>query len=66
MNQSRICPTCGQRVPTERELAEEADQRLWQLEQVGTYRRALERIADAESGIWGRIAHEALTEGRPS
>jgi hypothetical protein len=27
------------------------------------YRWALERIADAESGVWGRIAHEALREG---
>jgi len=24
------------------------------------YRRALVRIADSESGIWGRIAHVAL------
>lgn len=34
----------------ERELREERDR----------YRRALERIADQESGGWGVIAHEAL------
>jgi Zn ribbon nucleic-acid-binding protein len=28
------------------------------------YRKALVRIADSESGHWGRIAHEALREGR--
>jgi hypothetical protein len=26
------------------------------------YRRALQRIADAESGAWGKIAHEALRD----
>lgn len=26
------------------------------------YRAALERIANAESGYWGRIAHEALRD----
>ena len=28
------------------------------------YRKALWRIADAESGTWGWIAHQALREGR--
>lgn len=31
--------------------------------EVARYRSALQRIASAESGVWGRIAHEALTEG---
>lgn len=29
------------------------------------YRAALERIAEAESGVWGWIAHEALYPDRP-
>lgn len=30
---------------------------------VATYEKALQRIADAHSGIWGRIAYDALTPG---
>jgi hypothetical protein len=30
------------------------------LDRLGRYRTALARIADSESGHWGRIAHDAL------
>jgi len=37
------------------------------LDRLGRYRAALARIADAESGHWGQIAHQALREnGEPS
>lgn len=32
--------------------------------EAGVYRAALARIADSESGVWGRWAHEALDAGR--
>ena len=37
-----------------------AQERHALLVRLGRYRTALARIADAESGHWGRIAHDAL------
>jgi len=37
-----------------------AHERHHLLVRLGRYRTALARIADSESGIWGRIAHDAL------
>jgi len=42
---------------------DELEQRVTQAEQTADiYRKALWRIADADSGTWGRIAFEALRQ----
>jgi hypothetical protein len=50
------CPTCGSPVIAN------GDTGTYEPVETAceTYRKALWRIADAESGIWGRIAFEAL------
>jgi len=40
-----------------------AHERHHLLVRLARYRAALARIADAESGHWGRIAHDALRDG---
>jgi hypothetical protein len=41
-------------------LTAAAQERHALLVRLGRYRTALARIADSESGHWGRIAHDAL------
>lgn len=46
-------------------MADDDERRLELYQElVHTYAEALTKIAAAESGVWGRIAHEALTTGR--
>ena len=62
-----VCPTCGSPVIADAdtgryqgmatlERAETAEKRAQ------TYRATLQRIAGAESGVWGQWAHRALSE----
>jgi hypothetical protein len=62
-----VCPTCGSPVIADAdtgrylglallERAERAEKRA------ETYRATLQRIAGAESGVWGTWAHRSLTE----
>ena len=49
----------------DRQLELMADEQIRREAELDRYRAALVRIADAESGVWGWIAHDALHPDAP-